>query len=144
MGVPGPVGAGSAPGEPSGRWVAGCRALWHRLDRNHPLDSSPPVAAGTNGPYERVDDPEQWLVATESVVVDQLRVVRHRRSNALPVTGGLARFLRVEHPCRHGGCLHESGRCVEQAIASLDAMSARFATMDEYDGLQLETGHQVE
>src|SRR6266851_5804527 len=65
------VAMGSAPGEPSGRWVAGCCALGldgSNLDR---ADIGRPRASCAYRPHDGVDRPQQRLVTCRSMVVGE-------------------------------------------------------------------------
>jgi len=55
-----PVGAGSAPGEPSGRWVAGCCASRADIVDGDDVGHAPvPVASGADRPAHCVRGPQQ-------------------------------------------------------------------------------------
>src|SRR5258708_25680662 len=80
-----PVGAGSAPGVPSGRWVAGCCAsgadVAHGLDGG---DAAMPFPTGSSGPADGVSGPQQRLVAGWAVVVDRMEAVVDARGGPGP------------------------------------------------------------
>ena len=93
------VAAGSAPGEPSGRWVAGCCASRVDFDEfDQVLNTVEHRSTGADGPHDCVNRPQKRLLMAWPMVVRESCPVTDRMIDSAPVPQRLHGFLVVEHP----------------------------------------------
>ena len=140
-----PVGVGSAPGEPSGRWVAGCRASGLDFDRgDQVVDPAEPLTAGAGRPHHTVDGPQQRFEVAGPMVVDDRIVVADDGGDALVVTGGLGRVLGVEHPRPHVPIGDQSGCGDQEMMSSGHSIDTSRSSEGEDDSVDLKLRDDVE
>src|SRR5687767_8719534 len=96
------IAVGSAPGVPSGRWVAGCcasrRDVAHLDYSSHP---SAPSWAGACRPTQGIGRPRERLGVAGPMVVHKLGPVveaRQRVGDGCPVSHALGGVLVVKRP----------------------------------------------
>src|SRR5258708_861593 len=144
-----PVGAGSAPGVPSGRWVAGCCAsgadVAHGLDGG---DAAMPFPTGSSGPADGVSGPQQRLVAGWAVVVDRMEAVVDAGEGVGDrgaVPGSLGGVLVIQRPCGHPGADDEPSGCLEEQVTAAEAAVALGTPVaQDHGGEALDAGDGVE